>query len=224
MGELNMARARAMPISPAEVGFFQGVVVPKVAKGILDPIAYNPAKARLALAIIGDTIAKTDKAQATPAMVCNEYVRWKLIDPAIEMADEFLDRGNMSFFALWHDLAAGGSVLVGAVRSAHLAATEKGREILDSIDINVASTNRKVSGQNPTPEAEAKNYLYMEQERGLWAELLKKDPSGLLVLEYELEQVKTIANSKPLGIIPEIFTDGAFLAYTLYRSVYPLTL
>lgn len=130
---------------------------------------------------------------------------------------------NIPGFIAFHDISIG----ISNIASSLLSAEE---EIAEDSDRNIIGAIDEVADWMSTPMStgeRAERYLTIKRRDQNLMPLLIKDPSGFLLVESVVGQLKEKFNQpkspEPTFLIPEFVIAGAELATKTYKTLYPLT-
>jgi len=158
-------------------------------------------------------------------LVCASQVNYakEAIMAEAKLAAVFANQENRFKFAVLFDIAHGMDLVVKSV----VAAQDILRNPSDPILSSVVEDFAERYDLNPVEDVEV--FLRVKQLVSHFAELLKKDNSGFLLIKEVVKSLKDYKSSRKRGLnipisdnqIPELVVAGAELGAKLYKKLYP---
>lgn len=193
-------------------------------KTLFDPLFSDKNRLRKHLARLKDLYSGSLYCRPLTCAYQVNYAKEAIMAEA-KAAVSFAAQNDPFKFAVLFDIACGMGLVANSVYIAEGNLRDPSQTELS----NVVDYHAERLDLNPVENAEV--FLRSKQFFSRFAELLKKDNSGLLLIKEVVKSLKDLKSSKKRGInipmsdhqVPELVVAGAELGEKLYKKLYPLT-
>ena len=165
----------------------------------------------------------------TPRFLASSYIREELADTIQMSALISLDNGYIGPFILLMDIAYGSITTASSVAVAEQAMRSK-TDVMARGVVHLIRHARETSSVAASLDIseQAQVYLDTQKRASAMAEILRREPSGMELVNEYVKYLKgernEISDNPGIGNhqIPELVIIGAELAQRTYKAVYPL--
>lgn len=194
------------------------------AEEIIQAVRERGPLVRQQLAYLRKEVMDTGENPSRP-QVCSRYLLQGIVVPLQDTVFDTYREGGPEDFVFWHDVRFGVNYVLSRIVIAESSIRgDADRQAIEGID----SVQRKL-GVSASLSRQTEAYLRMTSEATGAELLLRQDPSGFLLIEETLKQLrnprsrthdqKTIMES----LVPDYILAGAGFAQKAYRQIYPLS-
>lgn len=193
-------------------------------KALFDPLFSDKNRLRKHLAGLKDLYPGSLYYRPLVCASQINYAKESVVAEA-KLAVSFATQNDRFKFAFLFDIARGMELVASSVVAAEENLRDpSGAELSNAADYYVERFDL-------SPLENIESFLSLKQLFSRFAEFLKKDNSGLLLIKEVVKSLKDYKSSKKRGInipipdrqVPEFVVAGAELGEKLYKKLYPLT-
>lgn len=179
------------------------------------------------LRTLRDKIIDTRGSRPSLPCLCAVFIYKEVGIPTEELALMNASDGNLIMAGFWQDISWGTRHITGNIFEGEDALKGLTEENATESTIFAVEKVEEISDCVIPLTESTELYLEIKKDHRQNEELFKKDSSGMLLVDFTVEQViKEVEKDDPVipAPVPEFVVAGATLAQKMYKKIYPIGL